>query len=147
MNEKITNFVIFFILITLFIFNKSTTVFAKNLMENNISQKVMQNSLAEKYCDSVSKNLFKGLDNEEILKYEYFFSSIPENSIQNNTKFIDILRSKVQLLCSYEFSESDEKEFNYFYKNYFKIKSNTPKISVEEINPSPTNPAIIPVLR
>ena len=147
MNEKITNFVIFFILITLFIFNKSTTVFAKNLMENNISQKVMENSLAEKYCDSVSKNLFKGLDNEEILKYEYFFSYIPENSIENNTNFIDILKSEVQLLCSYEFSELDEKEFNFFYQNYFKIKSNTPKISVEEINPRPTNPAIIPVLR
>ena len=34
-----------------------------------------------------------------------------------------------------------------FLKNYFKTKSNTPKIKVEAINPTPTNPAIIPVLR
>ncbi len=30
---------------------------------------------------------------------------------------------------------------------YFKTRINTPKIKVEATNPTPTNPAIIPVLR
>ena len=83
-------FCYFFILITLIIFNKSTIVFPRNLLEKNISQKVIRNWLAEKYGDSVSKNLFMGLNNEQILKYEYLFSSIPEKSIQKYTKFIVI---------------------------------------------------------
>ena len=36
----------------------------------------IENYLAYKYCDSLEKNLFKGLDNERILKYEYFFDSV-----------------------------------------------------------------------
>ena len=32
-------------------------------------------------------------------------------------------------------------------KNYFKTRSNTPKIKVEATNPIPTNPAIIPVFK
>ena len=45
------------------------------------------------------------------------------------------------------FQKSNEKELNLFLKNYFKTKSNTPNIKVEATKPTPTNPAIIPVLR
>jgi len=38
-------------------------------------------------------------------------------------------------------------EVKSFLENYFKTRSSTPKTKVEEINPTPINPAIIPVLR
>ena len=110
-------------------------------------KKIASNQLATKYCDSLKKNLFKGLDKEATLKYEYFFSSIPDNYIKDENKFLEIFISDVKSICSYDFSKSNEKEFKSYLKNYFKTKSNTPKIKVEATNPTPINPAIIPVLR
>ena len=110
-------------------------------------KKITNNQLAFKYCDSLKKNLFKGLDKEATLKYEYFFSSIPDNYIKDENKFLEIFKSDVKLICSYDFSKSNEKEFKSFLNNYFKTRSNTPKTKVEAINPTPINPAIIPVLR
>jgi len=40
-----------------------------------------------------------------------------------------------------------KKEFKSFLNNYFKTRSNTPKTKVEAINPTPINPAMIPVFR
>ncbi len=51
-------------------------------------KKIANNNLAKKYCDSLEKNLFKGLDKESTLKYEYFFSSIPDNYIKDENKFL-----------------------------------------------------------
>ena len=110
-------------------------------------KKIANNHLAKEYCDSLEKNLFKGLDKESTLKYEYFFSSIPENYIRDKNKFLEIFKSDVKSICSYDFSKSNEKEFISFLNNYFKTRSNTPKTKVEAINPTPINPAIIPVLR
>ena len=103
--------------------------------------------MAKKYCDALEKNLFKGLDNESTLKYEYFFSSIPEDYIKDEDKFLETFKSDIQSICSNEISKSNEKEFKFFLKNYFKTRSNTPKTKVEAINPTPINPAIIPLLR
>ena len=125
-----------------FIFLKTLPIFAITYPQEDITS----NQLAEKYCDSLGKNLFTGLDNESTLKYEYFFSAIPENSIKDQNKFLKEFKSDVQYICSYEISKSNEKELNLFL-NYFKTKSNTPNIKVEAINPTPTNTAIIPVLR
>ena len=111
------------------------------------AKKIANNQLALKYCDSLKKNLFKGLDKEETLKYEYFFSSIPDNYIKDENKFLEIFKSDVKSICSYDFSKSNEKEFKSFLNNYFKTRSNTPKTKVEAINPTPINPAMIPVLR
>ena len=110
-------------------------------------KKIANNQLALKYCDSLKKNLFKGLDKEATLKYEYFFSSNPDNYIKDENKFLEIFISDVKSTCSYDFSKSNEKEFKSFLSNYFKTRSNTPKTKVEEINPTPINPATIPVLR
>ena len=117
------------------------------LGEINTEKNIANNYLAKKYCDSLEKNLFKGLDKESILKYEYFFSSIPNNYINDENKFLEIFKSDVKSICSYNFSKSNEKEFKSFLNNYFKTRSNTPKTKVEAINPTPINPAIIPVLR
>ena len=110
-------------------------------------KKIESNQLAKKYCDSLQKNLFKGLDQESILKYEYFFSSVPDDFIKDENNFLEIFISDVKSICLYEISESDEKELKSFLKNYFKNRSSTPKTKVEEINPKPINPAIIPVFR
>ena len=117
------------------------------LGEINTDKKIEDNYLAKKYCDSLEKNLFKGLDKEFTLKYEYFFSSIPDNYIKDENKFLEIFISDVKSTCSYDFSKSNEKEFKSYLNNYFKTRSNTPKTKVEAINPTPINPAIIPVLR
>ena len=110
-------------------------------------KKIAKNHLAKKYCDSLEKNLFKGLDKESTLKFEYFFSSIPDNYIKDENKFLEIFKSDVNSICSHDFSKSNEKEFKSFLNNYFKTRSNTPKTNVEAIKPTPINPAIIPVLR
>ena len=81
------------------------------------------------------------------MKYEYFFSSIPNNYIKDENKFLKIFKSDVKSICSYNISKSSEKEFKSFLDNYFKTRSRAPKIKVEAINPTPINPAMIPVLR
>jgi len=110
-------------------------------------KKIANNHLANKYCDSLEKNLFKGLDKESNLKYEYFFSSIPDNYIKDENKFLEIFKSDVKSICSYDISKSNEKEFKSFLDNYFKTRSSTPKTKVEARNPTLINPAMIPVLR
>ena len=117
------------------------------LGEINTGKKIANNYLAKEYCDSLEKNLFKGLDKESTLKYEYFFSSIPDNYIKDENKFLEIFKSDVKSICSYNISKSNEKELKIFLKNYFKTKSSTPKTKVDEINPTPINPAMIPVFR
>ena len=115
--------------------------------EINTEKKIAYNYLAKKYCDSLEKNLFKGLDKESTLKYEYFFSAIPYNSIKDENKFLEIFKSDVKSICSYDFSESSEKELKSFLKIYFKTRSSTPKTKVEATKPTPINTAIMPVLR
>ena len=115
--------------------------------EINTDKKIDNNYLAKKYCDSLEKNLFKGLDKESTLKYEYFFSPIPENYIKDENKFLEIFKSDVKAICSYDISQTNEKEFKSFLKNYFKTRRSTPKTKVDAINPTPINPAMIPVFR
>ena len=115
--------------------------------ERDINNKLTNNQLAKKYCDALEKNLFKGLDKESILKYEYFFSSIPDDYIKDEYEFLKTFKSDIKSICSYDIAKSNEKEFKSFLENYFKTRSSTPKTKVEAINPTPINPAIIPVLR
>ena len=117
------------------------------LGEIYIEKKVANNQLAINYCDSIKKNIFKGLDKESTLKYEYFFSAMPSDFIKDEDKFLEIFKSDVKSICSYDISKSNEKEFKSFLKNYFKTRSSTPKTKVDAINPTPINPAIIPVFR
>jgi len=130
-------------LILNFTFLNTLPIFANT----NLQRQYSNNQLAEKFCDSLGKNLFKGLEAESTLKYEYFFSSLPENSIKDLDEFLKIFKSDVKSICSYEISESNEEEFTTYLISYFRTRSKTPKIKVEATNPTPTNPAIIPVLR
>ena len=110
-------------------------------------KKIDNNHLAKKYCDSLEKNLFKGLEKESTLKYEYFFSSIPDEYIKEEDKFLENFKYDVKSICSYDITKYDEKEFKSFLENYFKTRSSTPKTKLEAINPTPINPAMIPVFR
>ena len=88
-----------------------------NLLFN--SEMIIERKLANKYCQSIDKNLFEGLDNELILKYEYFFSSFSKDSIENGN--IDNFIKEVDSLCSYKLTNEEIKEFNeYFQKFFFK---------------------------
>ena len=140
-----------FVLVTLFFIGLTAKINFINSFpisgEIYTENKIDNIQLAKKYCDALEKNIFKGLDKESILKYEYFFSSIPDDYIEDEDKFLEIFKSDIQSICSYEISKSNEKEFKSFLKNYFKTRSNTPKTKVEAINPTPINPAMIPVLR
>ena len=112
-----------------------------------INKKITNNQLAKKYCDALEKNLFKGLEKESILKYEYFFSSIPEDYIKDEDEFLETFISDVNAICSYDIAKSNEKELKSFLENYYKTRSSSPKTKVEMINPTSINPAIIPVFR
>ena len=139
------------ILLAFFLIGLTTKINLANSLtisgEIYTNNKITNNQLAKKYCDALEKNLFKGLDKESILKYEYYFSSLPDQYIEDEDKFLEILKSDVKSICSYNFSKSNEKELKSFLDNYLKTRSNTPKTRVEEINPTPINPAMIPVLR
>ena len=127
---------------------KINTVNSLPLLEEIYTKKnIATNQLAYKYCDSLKKNLFKGLDKESILKYEYFFSSIPDKLITDENKFLEIFKSDVKSICSYKFSQSNEEEFKSFIKNYLKSSSTTPNTKVKTTNPTAINPSMIPLLR
>ena len=140
-----------FVLISFFLIGFIVKINLINILpifgEIYTEKKIANNHLAKKYCDSLEKNLFKGLDKESILKYEYFFSSIPYDYIKDEDKFLETFKSDVKSICSYDIAKSNEKELKSFLENYFRTRSSTPKTKVEAINHTPINPATIPVLR
>ena len=73
-----------------------------------------ERNLAYKYCDSLERNLFKGLDNEKILKYEYLFNSIKVEEIKSIQKFA----SEVENICSYNLSNEEQEKIKKEIKNY-----------------------------
>ena len=102
------------LLTILFIFCNNSVTLSKTLDNNYSSEVKTERFLAKKYCDSINKNLFKGLDKESVLQYEYFFSSINPKDIMDKNIFIKDFSSEVQSICSYKLSELNKKEFEYF---------------------------------
>ena len=79
----------------------------------------IEKNLAYKYCDSLEKNLFKGLDNEKILKYEYFFNSINKETINGDIEQISKFPKEVEIICSYKLSLKEKEEINKLFEKYF----------------------------
>ena len=79
-----------------------------------------EEELAIKYCDAINKKIFKGLNKEASLKYEYYFSSFKRPSTKDYKLFLKIFKLKVMKNCSYKFTEVDEKEFTKFIKKFLK---------------------------
>ena len=77
-----------------------------------------ERNLAYKYCKSIESNMFKGLDDERILKYEYFFNSVNK---ENKNEVIEILNnftSEVENICSYKLNNDEKDDFQKVLKKY-----------------------------
>ena len=78
----------------------------------------IEKNLAYKYCDSLEKNLFKGLDNEKILKYEYFFNSINIEAINGDLEKLSNFPTEVEVICSYKLSNEEKNDINDLFKEF-----------------------------
>ena len=79
----------------------------------------IENYLAYKYCDSLDKNLFKGLDNEKILKYEYFFNSVNFKAINEELEKPESFSKDVETICSYKLSIGEKEDMNELIKKFY----------------------------
>ena len=79
----------------------------------------IERKLAYKYCQSIDKNLFEGLDNELILKYQYFFSSISKKSIENVNEFMENFIKEVDSICTNKLKEEEINEFNSYVEEFY----------------------------
>ena len=77
-----------------------------------------ERNLAYKYCKSIESNMFKGLDDERILKYEYFFSSINREKINQGLKNLNNFTSEVKNICSYKLNSEEIEDFRKELKKY-----------------------------
>ena len=79
----------------------------------------IENYLAYKYCDSLEKNLFKGLDNERILKYEYFFDSVNFKALNEELEKKGNFATDVETICSYKLSTDEKVDMNKLIKKFY----------------------------
>ena len=77
-----------------------------------------ERNLAYKYCKSLESNMFKGLDNERILKFEYFFNAINKKDINDESKIVNNLTFEVEKICSYKLKSEEEDYFRTELKKY-----------------------------
>ena len=78
----------------------------------------MERNLAYKYCKSIESNMFKGLDDERILKYEYFFNSFNEEKTNEVEELLDNFTSEVENICSYKMNSEEKEDFRKVLKKY-----------------------------
>ena len=78
----------------------------------------IERNLAYKYCNSVERNLFKGLDNERILKYEYFFSDIKKQEIYEIEKNSSNFYSEIEDICSYKLKNEEKQDIENLLKEF-----------------------------
>tara|TARA_Y100001978_G_C23340143_1_gene267062 strand:+ start:99 stop:464 length:366 start_codon:yes stop_codon:yes gene_type:complete len=81
----------------------------------------IERNLAYKYCKSIESNMFKGLDDERILKYEYFFNSIKE-ATNDDTQILNKFASEVENICSYKLNSEEKEEFRKELEKYLSQK-------------------------
>ena len=79
----------------------------------------IEKNLVYKYCDSLEKNLFKGLDNESILKYEYFFNSINAENINEVIESLTDFPSEVETICSHKLSFEEKEDMYKLMKKFY----------------------------
>ncbi len=70
-----------------------------------------ERNLAYKYCKSIESNMFKGLDDERILKYEYFFNSVNKENINDGLEILKNFTSEVEKNCSYKLNSEEKEDF------------------------------------
>ena len=79
-------------------------------------------NLALKYCDSLEKKLFEGLDNEKTLKYSYFFNSLNEKELKNKFKYLNLFETEVEKKCKHKLTKQEIEELNKLLVMYYKSK-------------------------
>ena len=79
-------------------------------------------NLALKYCESIDRKIFKGLDNEIILKYEYFFSSLKRNAFNAKDYTLSKFLTDVEKTCSYELNREEKEEFSSLLNKFLSNK-------------------------
>ncbi len=118
----LTNLEYLVILITcvLFIFScKPQKVIPIEITDLDLINTEIGKVLSEKYCDSLEKRLFVGLDKEYLLKYVYFFSDISNKKEFNQKNTLDNFKLNVKNKCGYKIDNSTEKEFVKYLQKYF----------------------------
>ena len=77
-----------------------------------------ERNLAYKYCKSIESNMFKGLDDERILKYEYFFNSVNEENTNDVEELLNNFTLEVENICSYRLNSEEKEDFRKDLKKY-----------------------------
>ena len=77
-----------------------------------------ERDLAYKYCKSIESNMFKGLDDERILKYEYFFNSVNKENINEGEEILKNFTSEVEEICSYKLNSEEKSDFQKALKTF-----------------------------
>ena len=77
-----------------------------------------ERNLAIKYCKSIESNMFKGLDDERILKYEYFFNSFKKENTNEVAEKLNYFASEVENVCSYKMSSEEKEDFRKVLNQY-----------------------------
>ena len=77
-----------------------------------------ERNLAYKYCKSIESNMFKGLDDERILKYEYFFNSVNQEKTNDVSELLVNFTSEVEKICSYRLNSEEKEDFQKELKKY-----------------------------
>ena len=77
-----------------------------------------ERNLAYKYCKSIESNMFKGLDDERILKYEYFFNSVNKEKINEGMEKLKNFASEVERICAYKLNSEEKEDFRKELKTY-----------------------------
>ena len=83
---------------------------------------ITEKSLAYKYCKSIESNMFKGLDDERILKYEYFFNSVNKENTNEGREILKDFTSEVYNICSYKLNNEEKEDFLKELKKYLSNK-------------------------
>ena len=107
--ESLFELILINILFVCIIFLWSKSTFSKVIS--------IERNIAYKYCDSIEKNLFKGLDNETTLKYEYFFNSINTEEIKENLELFNF-SEEIEDICSYELSNDEKESMKEMFKKF-----------------------------
>ena len=77
-----------------------------------------ERNLAYKYCKSIESNMFKGLDDERILKYEYFFNSVDNENLNEDVRILENFMREVENICAYTLNSQEKEEFREELKKY-----------------------------
>ena len=88
------------------------------VFSNDINTEI---NLAYKYCKSIESNMFKGLDDERILKYEYFFNSIKKEDPNEVEEILNNFTSEVKSICSYNLNDDEIGDFRKELMRYLSI--------------------------